>query len=454
MDGSPFLCLPGELQNSTFSNAAYMDTQWQNVKDMNINTVLASVTWEQIEPVEGHFTFDELDKNIRSARLHGMRLVLLWFGSFKNGLSTYVPGWVKLDPRRFPRAKIQRGKTLQTIEMLSPFGTNNLEADGRAFRKLMQHIREVDKMDRTVIMVQVENEPGILGASRDYSLLAETAYQRPVSARLLENIKARKPLHTELLARRYPFQHIDVLSSLTWLQAFGVGAPEAFMANAFSLYLQHVAAEGKSEYPLPFFVNAWLNCDSAEILDLDGIPLKHNMTTVAGDGAVPDDYPSGGGCPHVLDIWKVNAPSLDFIAPDVYLHDMQWVAQQYTQLGQGLFIPEQRRDDYGARRLMYNYGTHAALGCSPFGIDTLDATDPLACPFRRVFGLLSKMKKQIMEARLKGPHAIMGLYFDESERSHPVEEWTRTFGKFTVRVERAFVFGKAWTRLWCHHPSG
>lgn len=83
--GKPFLMRAAELQNSSMTSAEYMDTVWQKLADMNINTILGCVTWEMIEPVEGTFDFEELDKVILGARKYGLHLVLLWFGSFKNG---------------------------------------------------------------------------------------------------------------------------------------------------------------------------------------------------------------------------------------------------------------------------------------------------------------------------------------------------------------------------------
>lgn len=84
--GKPFLMLAGELQNSSLTSSEYMDTVWQKMKDTNINTLLGCVTWEEIEPEEGKFDFAEFDKVILGARKHDMHLVLLWFGSFKNGV--------------------------------------------------------------------------------------------------------------------------------------------------------------------------------------------------------------------------------------------------------------------------------------------------------------------------------------------------------------------------------
>lgn len=90
VDGKPFLMRAAELQNSSMTNALFMETIWPKLVDANINTVLGCVSWEQIEPQEGAFDFAGLDRIIKDARQHGLRLVLLWFGSFKNGESAYM----------------------------------------------------------------------------------------------------------------------------------------------------------------------------------------------------------------------------------------------------------------------------------------------------------------------------------------------------------------------------
>jgi len=84
--GEPFLMLAAELQNSALTSAKYMREVWPKLVATNINTILGCVTWEQIEPIEGRFNFEDLDEVIKDARSHGLRLVLLWFGSFKNGM--------------------------------------------------------------------------------------------------------------------------------------------------------------------------------------------------------------------------------------------------------------------------------------------------------------------------------------------------------------------------------
>lgn len=435
VNGKPFLMLAGELHNSSLSNAAFMRTVWPNMKAMNINTLLGSVTWEMIEPIEGHFDFAELDQVILDARNHDLHLVLLWFGSFKNALSTYAPGWVKRDVKRFPRVHVSEARALlRTEELVSPFNQRAWEADSKAFAALMRHLKDFDEAHSTVIMVQVENETGLLGDSRDRSKLANELFRKPVPKDLIQQLQSRKDLHP-LFTKRFPDFHTLVAGESTWQEAFGnnVNADEMFMADAFSRYVGQVAAAGKKEYPIPLYTNVWLNFDDPSVLDLQGIPI------VVGGGATAGVYPSGGPVPHTMDVWKYNAPALDFISPDLYFHEYEEVCKQYTHGNQPLFIPEQRRDEKGARRVWLAYGTYAAMGCSPFGIDSQNAKD---AEITRHYGLLGSISKILLERQADSPQDVMGFYFDEVKETTTEKKWVRTFGDFEVTIDRAFVFGE------------
>ena len=159
VDGKPFLILGGELGNSSATNMAYMQPIWPKLKVMHLNTVLVPIFWELIEEVEGQFDLSLVDDLIREARRQELKLIFLWFGSWKNSMSSHAPAWVKTDQKRFPRAKDDTGRSQ---EILTPFSENNLQADLKAFQKLMQHLKDFDGSDNTVIMVQVENEIGML----------------------------------------------------------------------------------------------------------------------------------------------------------------------------------------------------------------------------------------------------------------------------------------------------
>jgi hypothetical protein len=441
-NGKPFLMLSAELHNSTLSSAKYMadDKIWQNMKDMYINTLLGSVSWEQIEPEEGKFDFSNLDAVILAAREHNMKLVLLWFGSFKNALSTYVPAWVKKDVKRFPRVHtIEAGNRKRTLELLSPFSENSWTADAKAFGELMAHLKEFDGQHSTVLMVQVENETGLLGDSRDRSKIAEKKYSEAVPNDLLEHLQTKHAdLHPEFI-KRFPEVKSASLGA-TWKDVFGseneVNAEEMFMADAFSKYVHHVASAGRAEYPIPLYANVWLNVDIPGMLDMS------SFDAVVGGGGQPGIYPSGGPCPHTLDVYNFNATSLDFVSPDLYFHDYEQTCINYRHGGQPLFIPEQRRDEHGMRRVWLAYGTYLALGCSPFGIDSLQAADS---PATKHYKLIYSLRNQILEAQAERPEDMFGFFFDELKDGQNVDgkRWAKTIAGYEVIVERAFVFGKA-----------
>ncbi|KAF1953706.1 glycoside hydrolase [Byssothecium circinans] len=444
VNGEPFLMLSAELHNSTLSSAKYMrDTEtWENMKAMHINTLLGSVSWEQIEPTEGLFTFQNLDEVILDARKHGLKLVLLWFGSFKNALSTYVPAWVKKDVKRFPRVHVsEAGAKTRTLELVSPFCERAWEADAKAFATLCKHLKDFDGEHSTVVMLQVENETGLLGDSRDRSRVAVKKFGEPIPKETLEFLRSNDNLHPDF-RKRFPDLKTAAPSyheGASWKDVFGVEdethADEMFMANAFSHYVGKVAAAGKAEYPIPFYANVWLNIDDPSALNLVDIPA------VVGGGAKAGIYPSGGPCPHTMDLWKYNAPALDFIAPDLYYHDYEITCQNYRHGGQPLFIPEQRRDDKGARRVWLAYGSYLSLGCSPFGIDSLQAT---TSPITKHYKLIHSVRKQILDAQANRPDDMMGFFFDEVDETLKVKEksWTKKMGDFEVIIDRAFVFGK------------
>ena len=163
VDGAPFLILGGQANNSS-NYPAMLPKVWPVIRQLHANTLEIPVAWEQIEPVEGKFDFSWVDALIPQARANGIRLDLLWFGTWKNTGPSYTPEWVKGDPKRFPRMVTKDGKTHY---VLTPLSRTTLEADKRAFVALMRHIREIDP-DHTVVVVQVENQVGGNRRARDY----------------------------------------------------------------------------------------------------------------------------------------------------------------------------------------------------------------------------------------------------------------------------------------------
>ncbi|KAF5536720.1 DNA recombination protein [Fusarium phyllophilum] len=439
VNGRPFLMRAGELQNSSLSSVEYMKPVWQKMVDTNINTLLGCVTWEMIEPEEDVFDFSVLDEIILVARKHSIHLVLLWFGSFKNGLSTYVPSWVKKNPKRFPRAKLRKaGGRLETADVVSIFHPECRKADAKAFGALMKHIQEFDEPYSTVIMVQVENECGLLGDSRDGSELAEKAFRQPVPQELLGFLTSNwGSLHEDI--KTHTLTHFDPLGDLEggdWETVFGSGprTDELFMAYHYALYVNQVAGAGKAQYPIPHYTNMWMN--------YAGDDADNDFPVIVGGGGMPGDYPSGGAVSNVMDIWIQFAPNLDFLGPDIYLNDYEQSCAKYRHRNQPLFVPEQRRDEYGARRMWIAYGSHAAMGVAPFGVDTVEPADS---PLTKHYALLKSVSAIILEAQ-RQPNSSVGFCFDEipssasKSISHPVR---RSWGDFDLTIDRCFVFGKA-----------
>ena len=390
VDGKPFLVRGGELGNSTASNAAYLQPHWARFAELHLNTILAPVYWDLVEPEERRFDFATVDRLVADARGHRMKLVLLWFGSWKNSMSCYAPAWVKRDVRRFPRAADLDG-TPQ--EILSPFASENREADARAFAALLRHLRELDGEAHTVLMVQVENEIGMIPSARDHSAAAERAFASPVPAELTAHLAAhREELAPEL---RSAWLGAGGRASGTWSEVFGSepAGEEIFMAWHFARYTEAVASAGKREYPLPMFLNAAL----------------------VRPGHQPGQYPSGGPLPHLADVWRAGAPSIDFLSPDIYFQNFVEWARRYELPGNPLFIPEAMRSPEASVNALYAIGAHDAIGFSPFGIESIG--DAAGRYLAASYDLVEQLEPLILGLQGKGLTA--GLLSQGPEQRQP-----------------------------------
>jgi len=439
VDGKPFLVLGGELRGTSTSSRAFMEPIWPQLAQRNFNTVLAVAAWEIIEPQEGRFDFTTVDDTIQGARQNHLRLVILWFASWKNGESSFQPLWVKADPKRFPWVKDRDGKTLN---VLSTFGDATRDADARAFAALMRHIREVDGKEHTVLMMQVENEVGVLGDSRDHVPAADDAYSKPVPAPLMNYLVQHKDtLAPELLG---VWGANGFKTSGTWAEVFGPGKPqqyttvsdmtqeeydttwrhfnwasdEIFMAWRYSTYINKVAAAGKAEYNIPMYVNTWLQ---------------------KAPEPRPGEFPSGCPEPEVHDIWKCCAPNLDILAPDIYDPYFTDILVRYTRNGKPLFNPEVQANPANALIALLKFNS---IGFSPFGIDGggggggggRGAAGGAGGPPRpdamaQTYAILDRLAPVILDNQGKGAIAMLKPMYDTNEPPQKV-----TLGDYTLNI--------------------
>jgi len=407
VDNKPFFVLGGELGNSTASNTAYLQPFWPKLKAMHLNTVIAPVYWELMEPTEGKYDFTLVDDLLRDARKHDMKLVLLWFGTWKNSMSCYAPAWVKTDTRRFPRVADEQGVPQ---EIMTPFEPRNLEADRKAFVRLMQYLKETDSQQHTVVTVQVENEIGMLPTARSYDERANRAFKQPVPAQLMTYLqRERKTLKPEFAAL---WQRQGAKTKGTWEEVFGksLATDEIFMAWHFATYTDAITAAGKSVYPLPMYVNAALN--------RPGVP--------------PGKYPSAGPLPHVMDVWLAGAPAIDILAPDFYNPDFQHWCDLYTRGGNPLFIPEHRFEDGVDAKAFFAFGNYNCLSFSPFAIEGSDTLK--GAPIGKAYELLQQIS--FLLAKHQPQNQVRGFLLEKDSAARAT-----TLGDYRFTAKHEYTLG-------------
>ena len=370
-----FPILGGELSNSAATSAADIEAVMPRMRALGLNTVLVPAYWELMEPEEGRFDFTLIDRTIDVARREQLHVVFLWFGVWKNSMSCYAPGWFKKDTKRFPRAMTADGKPL---EIASCFSDNVLQADLKAFSALMQHIKARDPQREVVVMMQIENEIGMLESARDHSPLAEKVYRQS-----------------------------------QWAERYGsdVYADEKFMALHYARYVEHLAKAARGIHDMPLYVNAAMN----------------------SRGRRPGEYPSAGPLAHLVDFWHEGAPSIDLLAPDIYDTGFKSWCAQYAmplrpqnggKIKNRLFIPESRCCENSGVRALYAFGEHQALGFSPFAID--QATPAEAASVTNAYHLLRQVYSIIHHPSsiIHHPSSITsyGLLFDQTDRERIIDD--------------------------------
>jgi hypothetical protein len=373
VDDKPFFMLGAQIGNSS-SWPVSLPNAWTALEAMHVNTVEAPVYWEQLEPIQNTFDFANVDLLVNQAREHHLRVVLLWFGTWKNGQNHYVPEWIKTDPKTYPREITAYGKLL---DVMSPNSTANLEADKHAFAALMHHVREIDGTRHTVIMIQVENESGSVGSVRDYSIAAQQSFERETPAELASALHIRPA---------------------TWSRAFGADADESFAAYSTAHFIGEVAKAGKAEYPLPMYCNVWIAYPVHA--------LENRDRPIAGQ-----EYPSGGPQQANIPIWKAAAPSIDVLAPDFYSDDsalFREILATYHRSDNPVFIPETHFGLTFGRYFFYALGS-GAIGFSPFGVDRPALANPMTSAGQNRlpdpaenFALFAPMIEEIAQLNLQG----------------------------------------------------
>ncbi len=409
VDGKPFLMLAGELHNSSSSSLEYMKPIWPRLAAIPLNTVLTPISWELVEPADGKYDFTLIDGLLAQAREQRLRVVLLWLASWKNGMSSYAPVWVKQDTKRFPRV-VLRNNEANILSTIAGFSDATRDADARAFAAVMQHIREVDIREHTVVMMQVENEVGVLGDSRDHSSAAEQAFAAAVPPQLIEYLKVHRDTLDPELCELWRQQ--GEKTSGTWAQVFGdtPRADEIFMAWNYARYIQAVTTKGKASYELPMYVNTWL----------------------ASEDTAPGDYPSGGPQPRVIDIWKAAGSAIDIYSPDIYLPNFSYWANRYHRSDNPLFIPETSGGSSGGANAFYAVGENAAIGFSPFAIDSFNAEQKT--DLGASYSAIASVAPILLEQQSKG-----NVHGFSLSREHPSVECSMQ--GYTIHVSLDEIFG-------------
>jgi beta-galactosidase GanA len=426
VDGAPFLLLGGQAHNSSNYPAA-LPKVWAALKDADANTLEIPVAWEQLEPQEGKFDFSYVDTLVTQARQHGARLILLWFGTWKNTGPAYAPEWVRFDNRRFPRMLDRDGKPSYC---LSPFGEATLAADRKAFVALMSHIRSIDGGKGTVIMVQVENEVGTYGLARDHGARAEAAFRQPVPA--------------AVLARQRPPSGRPAQGS--WTEVYADYAEQYFHTWAIASYIEELAKAGRAVHDLPMFVN--------NALRDPGTPPQPATPWKA-------DFASGGPTWDAIGIYKAAAPHIDFVGPDIYMPESAKVSanlERFQRPDNPLMVPEMG-NAAGYARYVYQILGRGALGVAPFGIDYASYSNyPLGSrhtdrrmvePFAKVYAAFAPMQRLWARWAFEGRTRGVAEGDDRAPQTVALDGWSATVSF------REFQFGeRAWLKDKNDYPEG
>ena len=418
VDGKPFLILGGELGNSSAACTQDIERIFPKLQRMGLNTVLVPVYWDLVEPTEGHFDFALTDKVLQQARTNNLKVIFLWFGAWKNSMSCYAPHWFKENYKKYPRACTRNGKPL---EIASAFSNEVHQADQRAFSQWVEHLAAIDKEEGTVIMIQIENEIGMLEDARDHSKEADKAFHALVPEELMAYLqKNRQSLHPQMLKK---WKSQGCKKQGNWQDVFGtdIYTDEIFMAWHYARYVEKLAQTAHSIYNIPLYVNAAMN----------------------SRGRKPGEYPSAGPLAHLIDVWHCGAPHIDILAPDLYDDCFtDWVAQ-YKLHNNPLFIPEIRLTDNNGVRAFYIFAEHNAIGISPFSIE--DDSDAPNAPLVQSYSKLKELMPLL--TRYQGKGVMKGLLFDQTNKERIIVDDDLTLTcrhNFTLPWDARATDGSTW----------
>jgi hypothetical protein len=421
VDDAPFLILGVEDQDLGLESTwPSHPKDWAAMEYLHANTIEIPIYWDQIEKQPGQFDFSSIDRLLAEARQHKVRLILLWFATWKNGSQHYMPEWMLLDPVRYFHAVDRNG---QAVDSPSPFATASLEADKRAFAAVMGHLKQADPQ-RTVIMVQVENETGNWNSVRDFSPAAQKFFDAPAPPEIL------KAMHVKTAS-----------SSPNWQEAFGPNADEYFNAWATAKYVGEVAAAGKAVYPLPLDVNAALRN-----------PFHPGP---AGEPGAPGAYESGGPTDNVLPIWKAAAPAIDILAPDDYQGDPAAyvkVLELYRRDDNPLFLPESGCFECDPASGDFTRYFFTMLGLGAIG-DSESGTEPVPA-LARNYVLVGPMQREIARLNFEGKlkAAAEPPHFKGGDQGDPRQRLA--FGSWNAVVTYGSALWGPSTTRWNPTPKG
>ncbi|MDR2607693.1 MAG: DUF5597 domain-containing protein [Treponema sp.] len=402
MKGKPFFPLGAQAHNSSSYSREMFAEACKAALALNCNTVEAPIYWEKIEKREGDFDFSSIDFMLECCRINGLALVLLWFGSWKNGDISYAPEWVKRDQNRFRR--VLRSDGIPVADLSAHYPANR-EADAKAFAAVCSYLNKTNAARETVIAVQVENEPGYLRTDRDYSEAALENQKAPVPEKLLVYLES----HKEAPAYK-DWEQEGKKQGVSWFDSFGFHGFEYCEAWHLALYIDAVAAAGKARHQIPLYINVWLN---------DGNPW----------GVPGIEYPGGGAVIRAMHIWLAAVEHIDMLAPDIYEQNCYRYERICDFYGTGentLFIPESSRNLSSACNMFYAIAGGAA-GYAVFGSEScLDSEGNVvdsAVPVRDSNTVVQNVMPLILKHRNTGKLYPVVMHTDQEDQGYEFEDF-------------------------------